>query len=92
MLYDADVPEGAAWPVSLIHKVGRRTAGTWTNIRGSVCGGFVVGKQFEFDAPATAASDGPHQFTDEEWLPFAAGWLSGLARWERHRREHGASA
>ncbi len=92
VLYDADVPEGAAWPVSLIHKVGRRTAGTWTNIRGSVCGGFVVGKQFEFDAPATAASDGPHQFTDEEWLPFAAGWLSGLARWERHRREHGASA
>ncbi len=79
-IFRDDVPEGVAVPVSMIHRVGNRTAGTWFGTRGVVCNGFATGVQFRFDVEVSAANDGPHSFTDEDWIPHSAGWLSGLAR------------
>ncbi len=79
-LYSRDVPDGVALPVSMIQGIGARQAGGWLTIRGSICNGFSVGDQFRFDSPATRAADGPHAFTDEDWITHSGGWLSGICR------------
>ena len=79
-MFSADVPAGVALPVSMICGIGRRWAGTWLNVRGSICNGFSTGDQFKFDVAPTLANDGPHTFTDEDWITHAGGWLSALAR------------
>ncbi|MDQ8205592.1 hypothetical protein [Pelagicoccus sp. SDUM812003] len=80
ILFQADVPESKAVPVSMIQGIGSRTAGSWLNVRGSICNGFSVGEQFSWDVPATSEDDGPHRFTDEDWITHAGGWLMGVAR------------
>lgn len=72
-----------ALPVSMIHGVGSRTAGTWFGTRGVVCNGFATGKQFEFDVAPLKVNDGPYSFTDEDWIPHSAAWLSGLSRLQK---------
>ena len=79
-MFSADVPDGLAQPVSMIHGVGRRFAGSYMNIRGSICNGFSTGEQFRFDVAATRANDGPFTFTDEDWVTHAGDWLSAMAR------------
>jgi hypothetical protein len=79
-LFSMDIADGIALPSSMIYGVGHRCAGNWTTIRGSICNGFSVGDQFQFDTPPQARYDGPHSLTDEDWIPHAAGWLSGLVR------------
>lgn len=79
-MFSADVPAGQALPVSMIHGVGRHTAGSYMNIRGSICNGFSTGEQFRFDVEPSLESDGPHSFTDEDWITHAGAWLSALAR------------
>ena len=74
------LPPGAAVPYSMIQGIGRRSVGGWTNLRGNVSNGFAVGRQFEFDVPATAAEDGPFAYTDEDWIPHAAAFLAGACR------------
>jgi hypothetical protein len=73
-------PEGIAEPVSMIHRVGDRTAGSWLNIPGSICNGFACGQQFRLDVPPVAALDAPSSFTDEDWITHAGGWLAGISR------------
>lgn len=75
-----EVPAGRALPVSMIMRIGRRQAGNWTTIKGSVCNGFSTGKQFTYDVPPLKAQDGPSSFTDEDWITHAGGLLMGLAR------------
>jgi hypothetical protein len=79
-VWTTDVARDAALPVSQIHGVGGRFAGSWHNIRGSITNGFSTGDQFRFDVEPTRANDGPHTFTDEEWIVHSGGWLAGLAR------------
>lgn len=79
-MFSTDVPPEVALPVSMICGVGRRTAGPWLNIRGSICNGFSTGDQFVYDVSATHANDGPRTFTDEDWITHAGGWLSAIAR------------
>lgn len=79
-LFSADVPDEAAVPVSMINGIGRRTAGNWLNLRGAICNGFSTGDQFQFDVPPAKENDGPHTFTDKDWITHAGGWLSALAR------------
>jgi hypothetical protein len=77
-LFSADIPPGRALPASLIYGVGRRTAGGWLTLRGSVCNGFSVGEQFKFDTDVSPTSDGPFSLSDEDWIPHAAGLVSAL--------------
>lgn len=79
-MFSADVPDGRVLPASMIHGVGRRCAGGWLMLRGSVTNGFSVGEQFHFDAPAKRAVDGPHSLSDEDWIPHAAALVSALCR------------
>ncbi len=79
-MYSADVPKGIAQPVSMIHGIGRRTAGSYLNVRGSICNGFSTGEQFAYDIEPSLDSDGPYTFTDEDWITHAGAWLGALAR------------
>lgn len=80
VVFSADLPEGMALPASMMCGVGRRWAGTWFQTRGVICNGFSLGKQFKYDVAPTRESDGPHSFTDEDWIPHSAGWVAGLVR------------
>lgn len=78
-LFSMDVPDGVALPCSMIHGVGRRWAGSWTTIRGSICNGFSAGDQFKFDVPPEPDRDRPDAFTDEDWITHAGAWLSAVS-------------
>lgn len=78
--YRRDIPPNEALPVSMIHGIGHHTAGTWFGTRGVICNGFATGDQFQFDVIPTRESDGPRSFTDEDWIPHSAAWLSGCTR------------
>lgn len=80
VIYTADVPRGYALPASMIHGIGRRWAGGWFATRGVICNGFSTGQQFKMDTDPTKANDGPLSFTDEDWIPHSAGWLTALVR------------
>ena len=80
VVYSTDVPAGVALPVSMMCGVGRRWAGTWFQTRGVICNGFSTGKQFHMDTTPTRMNDRPESFTDEDWIPHSAGWLTGLVR------------
>ena len=78
----SEVPAGMALPASLIQGVGRRTAGCWTNIRGSICNGFGTGTQFVYDVAPQVDQDAPSALHDEDWITHNGGFLMGLARWQ----------
>jgi hypothetical protein len=74
------IPLGVALPYSMMYGVGARSAGTWTNIRGTICNGFDVDEQFKFVVPPSAATDAPRYFTDEDWISHNGAWLQALVR------------
>jgi hypothetical protein len=80
VVYSADVPEGMALPASMICGVGKRSAGSWFATRGVICNGFTTGRQFVYDVAPLKANDRPASFTDEDWIPHSAGWLTALIR------------
>ena len=80
VVYSMDLPEGMALPVSMICNVGKRWAGTWFQTRGVICNGFSTGEQFKYDVEPIRENDGPFSFTDEDWIPHSAGWLTGIIR------------
>lgn len=80
VVFSTDVPEGTALPASMMCGVGNRWAGTWFQTRGSICNGFSTGRQFIYDTEPKKENDGPFSLTDEDWIPHAAGWVTGLLR------------
>jgi hypothetical protein len=82
VIYTTEVPEGIALPASMICRVGRRWAGTWFQTKGVVCNGFSVGPQFKMDIEPSREVDAPSSFTDEDWIPHSAGFLTGLMGWK----------
>lgn len=80
VIYSTEVPKKLALPASMVCNVGERWAGTWFNTRGVICNGFSAGTQFKFDIDPTKENDGPFSFTDEDWIPHSAAWLTGLMR------------
>ncbi len=80
VIFSTDIPEGAALPASMMCGVGNRWVGTWFQTRGVICNGFTTGKQFVYDVEPKKENDGPFSFTDEDWIPHSAGWLTGLMR------------
>lgn len=79
-MWRRDIAPGRAIPFSMIHGVGNRSAGTWFGTRGVICNGFATGDQFLFDTLPVREHDGPFAFTDEDWIPHSAAWLSAIAR------------
>ncbi len=78
------IPEGLAVPYSQIIGVGRRAAGGWTDIRGTIVNGFATNPQFTLQVPPSQENDGPWLFTEEDWIPHAGGFLSGAAAIRNH--------
>lgn len=80
VVFSTDITEGTALPASMICHIGKRWAGTWFQTRGVICNGFTTGEQFKYDVEPKKENDGPFSFTDEDWIPHSAGWLTGLMR------------
>ncbi len=80
VIYTSNIPPHLALPASMMFGVGNRWAGTWFGTRGVICNGFSTGKQFEYDVAPIRENDGPFSFTDEDWIPHSAGWLTALVR------------
>jgi hypothetical protein len=80
VVYSEDIPEDIALPSSMICDIGNKSAGTWFRTRGVVCNGFSTGTQFVMDVDPTKENDGPFSFTDEDWIPHSAAWLTGLMK------------
>lgn len=83
VVYRTDIPLGRALPVSMICHIGARWAGSWFATRGAIANGFATGSQFEYDTDPCRDEDTPSSFTDEDWIPHTAGWLTGLVRWRQ---------
>ena len=83
VVYREEIPAGVALPASMICRVGNRWAGTWFQTKGVVCNGFSVGPQFELEIFPTAENDAPSSFTDEDWIPHSAGFLTGVMQYRR---------
>jgi hypothetical protein len=88
-MFSRDIPPGLSLPCSMIQGFGTEQAGNWMQIRGSICNGFSVGDQFKYDIEPTVENDGPHAFTDEDWISHSGAWLSALARWTALRSSTG---
>lgn len=86
VLWREEVPEGVALPYSQIHGVGRRWTGCWTGIRGSVPNGFDVNPQFQLVVEPDIEKDEPLLYTDEDWIPHGAGFLTGLTALRGRKR------
>jgi len=82
LFWKADIPEGVALPYSQIQGAGHRQTGNWSGIVGSIPNGFSVNPQFELKVKPSAEADAPLLYTDEDWIPHGAGWVSALA-WRR---------
>ncbi len=80
VIYSADIPAHVAMPASMMFGVGNRWAGTWFGTRGVICNGFSTGEQFKHDVTPKQENDGPFSFTDEDWIPHSASWLSAIVR------------
>ena len=78
VFFKAEIGEGEAVPFSQIQGVGNRSVGVWTDIPGSIANGFCVNPQFQLKVKPSAEADGPWLFSDEDWIPHAGGWLTGL--------------
>lgn len=79
-MFSMAVEPGVAAPVSMILGLGGTSAGSWLNVRGSICNGFSTGDQFVFDVEPGEATDAPDAFTDEDWITHSGAWLGALAR------------
>lgn len=78
VIWNEQIPEGVALPYSQIVGIGNRSVGAWTDIKGTIPNGFDVNPQFQLVVPPTKANDGPWLYTDEDWIPHAAGWITAL--------------
>ncbi|MFW6293833.1 MAG: hypothetical protein ACOC7V_16130 [Spirochaetota bacterium] len=88
LVWKEEIPEGEAVPYSQISGVGRRWVGNWTGIVGTIPNGFNVNPQFRFEVPASREADEPLLYTDEDWIPHAAGFIAGLVALRgKHRFE-----
>ncbi|MBN1262533.1 MAG: glycoside hydrolase family 9 protein [Anaerolineae bacterium] len=72
------IPAGAAIPYSHIHGIGTRAVETWSKIPGSIGNGYCTNRQFRMEVLPSVENDGPWRYADEDWIPHAGGWVSGL--------------
>jgi hypothetical protein len=78
VMWREDVPAGVALPCSQIHGIGRHAVKTWSQIPGSIGNGFCTNRQFNLEVEPLRENDGPWRYSDEDWVPHAGGWASGV--------------
>jgi hypothetical protein len=72
------LPAGEAVPYSFIEGIGTNNVKTWSRIPGSIGNGLCTNRQFQMDVEPTLENDIPLRYADEDWIPHAGGFLSGL--------------
>ncbi len=77
-MWNDEVEAGTAVSYSQIHGIGNRAVQAWTKIPGSIGNGMCTNIQFQMAVEPTKANDGPWRYSDEDWIPHAGGWVSGL--------------
>lgn len=78
VMWHEQIPAGIAIPYSHIQGIGLHSVKTWSQIPGSIGNGFCTNRQFQFEVQPTPENDGPWRYADEDWVPHAGGWVSGL--------------
>jgi hypothetical protein len=79
LMWQERIPEGEAIPYSMMHGIGRNAIKTWSQITGSIGNGYCTNRQFHMELEPTVEHDIPLRYSDEDWIPHAGGWASGLA-------------
>jgi len=72
------LPPGKAVPYSFIHGLGQNSVRTWSKIPGSIGSGLCTNRQFHMEVEPTVENDIPSRYSDEDWIPHAGGFISGL--------------
>lgn len=80
VMWQEQLPPGKAIPYSFIQGIGRNSVQTWSRIPGSIGNGLCTNRQFHMEVEPTVENDIPRRYADEDWIPHAGGFLSGLAR------------
>ena len=78
-VWKEDIPEGIVLPFSQIYGFGKRFTGNWSGIKGTIPNGFANCSQFKFDVEPKLRNDIPLRYTDEDWIPHSAGWISCIS-------------
>lgn len=78
VMWQESLPAGVALPYSFIHGIGRNSVKTWSRIDGSIGNGLCTNRQFQMEVEPTVANDIPLRYSDEDWIPHAGGFISGL--------------
>lgn len=78
VMWRQDLPAGEAIPYSFIQGIGRNAVQTWSKISGSIGSGFCTNRQFQLEVEPAVENDIPLRYSDEDWVPHAGGWISGL--------------
>lgn len=85
VIWKEEIEPGVALPYSQISGIGSRSVGNWSGIKGTIPNGFDTNPQFQLVVEPTAENDGPWLYTDEDWIPHAAGWISALSYLRQHK-------
>ncbi|MGC1376509.1 MAG: hypothetical protein WA821_09805, partial [Anaerolineales bacterium] len=79
VMWQEQIPAGKAIPYSFIHGIGNNSVKTWSQIPGSIGNGLCTNRQFQMEVEPTLENDQPRRYSDEDWIPHAGGFVSGLA-------------
>ncbi len=78
VMWREKLPAGEAVPYSFIEGIGANSVKTWSRIPGSIGNGLCTNRQFQMEVEPTVENDIPLRYSDEDWIPHAGGFLSGL--------------
>ena len=78
VMWRDEIEPGTAVSYSQIHGIGNRSVQAWTKIPGAIGNGMCTNIQFQMKVEPTKENDGPWRYSDEDWIPHAGGWVSGL--------------
>lgn len=78
VMWRENLPEVEAVPYSFVEGIGTNSVKTWSRIPGSIGNGVCTNRQFQMEVEPTAENDIPRRYSDEDWIPHAGGFLSGL--------------
>lgn len=78
VMWREQLPEGKAVPYSMIDGIGSNHVRSWSGIAGSIGNGLCTNRQFHMEVEPRAENDIPLRYTDEDWIPHAGGFVSGL--------------
>lgn len=78
VFWKEEIPQEEALSYSQIVGIGTRSVRCWTDIVGTIPNGFCVNPQFQFKVKPSASNDEPIRYTDEDWIPHSAGFISAL--------------